>query len=232
MKLISDRAISAPFSRPETRTLIPLAPKRSAASTAAHSAGSRVGWNRSGRSRRVEAAGQPHATRSLHRRGAREARKSALARRQSRPPCDNASMPAQESLFDAAPAVVQNNLFLGGGSVSSQVGSLLSFNYASAAPCLVDLAAFDSHLAAGAPCVDAGMPPGDGGGFVVVRRVAGDAGRARTKSRHRQGPATTCRAPALGPRRDRNRPPPRPDLPGRDGQADGPVAPDHHAGGA
>jgi MYXO-CTERM domain-containing protein len=66
---------------------------------------------------------------------------------------------------DAAPAVVTNNVFFGGGTPSNQAAAVLSHNYTDAASCLVDVAGFDYHLKAGTPCVDAGVTPGDGDGF-------------------------------------------------------------------
>ena len=69
---------------------------------------------------------------------------------------------------DAAPAVVANNVFFGGGTASNQAGALLSHNYTDTAPCLVDPASFDYHLTAGTPCVDGGADPGDGDGFSLL----------------------------------------------------------------
>jgi Right handed beta helix region len=69
---------------------------------------------------------------------------------------------------DAAPAVVANNVFFGGGTVSNQAGTALSHNYTETAPCLVDPAGFDYHLTAGTPCVDAGADAGDGDGFSLM----------------------------------------------------------------
>jgi Right handed beta helix region len=83
---------------------------------------------------------------------------------------------------DAAPAVVTNNVFFGGGTPSNQATAVLSHNYTDAASCLVDAAAFDYHLMPGTPCVDGGADPGDGGGFALVPNLhyvqpAGSTGR-------------------------------------------------------
>lgn len=69
---------------------------------------------------------------------------------------------------NAAPAVVTNNVFFGGGTLSNQAGAVLSHNYTETAPCLVDAAAFDYHLTANAPCVNTGSDPGDGDGFALA----------------------------------------------------------------
>jgi Right handed beta helix region len=69
---------------------------------------------------------------------------------------------------DAAPAVVTNNVFFGGGTPSSQASSVLSHNYTDTTPCLVDFVAFDYHLLPKSPCVDAGVAPGVGDGFPLL----------------------------------------------------------------
>ena len=66
---------------------------------------------------------------------------------------------------DAAPAVVTNNVFFGGGTPTNQATATLAHNSTDVASCLVDAVGFDYHLAAGTPCVDAGTAPGDGDGF-------------------------------------------------------------------
>jgi hypothetical protein len=68
---------------------------------------------------------------------------------------------------EAAPAVIRNNVFVGGGTLSNQAGALLSNNLEDAASCLVDAAGFDYRLSPGAPCIDAGVDPGDGDGFAL-----------------------------------------------------------------
>ena len=83
---------------------------------------------------------------------------------------------------DAAPAIVTNNVFFGGGTPSNQATAVLSHNYTETAPCLVDAAAFDYHLVPKAPCVDAGVAPGDGDGFSLLPDAqyvhpTGNAGR-------------------------------------------------------
>lgn len=68
----------------------------------------------------------------------------------------------------AAPAVISNNVFVGGGMVTNQATALLSHNQEDAAACLVDVAGFDYRLVAGTPCVDAGVEPGEGDGFSLL----------------------------------------------------------------
>jgi MYXO-CTERM domain-containing protein len=69
---------------------------------------------------------------------------------------------------DAAPSVVANNVFFGGGTPANQAAAMLSHNYTDKAPCLVDAAAFDYHLMAATPCVDGGADAGDGDGFSLT----------------------------------------------------------------
>ncbi|HVZ72841.1 MAG TPA: right-handed parallel beta-helix repeat-containing protein [Polyangia bacterium] len=63
----------------------------------------------------------------------------------------------------AAPAVVRNNIFLGGGTVIDQAGATMQANFTTGDPLLVDRAGFDYHLRAGSPCVNAGVDPGAAG---------------------------------------------------------------------
>lgn len=69
---------------------------------------------------------------------------------------------------EAEPAVVTNNAFVGGGTVTNQAGALLSGNYDGDLPCLTDAAGYDYTLRAGSPCVDAGVAVGDGDGFALA----------------------------------------------------------------
>ncbi|HEV8247117.1 MAG TPA: MYXO-CTERM sorting domain-containing protein [Polyangiaceae bacterium] len=66
------------------------------------------------------------------------------------------------------PAVLANNIFFGGGTITNQAGAQQSHNESGASSCLVDAAAFDYHLLGGTPCVDAGADPGDGDGFALL----------------------------------------------------------------
>jgi hypothetical protein len=67
----------------------------------------------------------------------------------------------------AAPAVVRNNIFLGGGTVTSQAGAVAG-NFTTGDPLLVDRAGFDYHLQAGSPCVNAGVDPGAAGAMSLT----------------------------------------------------------------
>ena len=87
----------------------------------------------------------------------------------------------------AAPAVVKNNIFVGAGTPVSQAGALLANNHTDAAPCLVDSAAFDYHLAPDSPCVDGGADPGDGDGFALL------------PSAHYQHPTSSTTRTSVGP---------------------------------
>jgi MYXO-CTERM domain-containing protein len=66
------------------------------------------------------------------------------------------------------PAVLKNNIFYGGGTVTNQSGAVQANNETGSVSCLVDAANFDYHLVAGTPCVDAGADPGSGAGFSLV----------------------------------------------------------------
>jgi MYXO-CTERM domain-containing protein len=73
----------------------------------------------------------------------------------------------------AAPAVVRNNIFLGGGTVSTQASATMATlaaagNFVGGDPMLVDRAGFDYHLAPGSPCVNAGVDPGAAGAMSLV----------------------------------------------------------------
>jgi MYXO-CTERM domain-containing protein len=63
----------------------------------------------------------------------------------------------------ATPAVVTNNIFYNGGTVSSQASAVLTTNF-TADPKFVDVASYDVNLQAGSPCIDMGTAPGSGGG--------------------------------------------------------------------
>lgn len=66
------------------------------------------------------------------------------------------------------PAVIKNNIFQGGGTVTNQGNATLANNYSGGKTCLVGAASFDYHLAAGTPCVDGGAAPGTGAGFALT----------------------------------------------------------------
>jgi len=68
----------------------------------------------------------------------------------------------------AAPAVVRNNIFFGGGTVTAQTSAVMAGNLATGDPLLVDRAGFDYHLQAGSPCVNAGVDPGAAGAMSLT----------------------------------------------------------------
>jgi hypothetical protein len=61
-------------------------------------------------------------------------------------------------------ALLENNIFRGGGTVTSLAGATLTTNWTDAQgdPQLADAAAYDYHLLAGSPCIDTGTTPGMG----------------------------------------------------------------------
>ncbi|HWE27949.1 MAG TPA: right-handed parallel beta-helix repeat-containing protein [Polyangia bacterium] len=57
------------------------------------------------------------------------------------------------------PAVLTNNIFAGGGTVTTQASAVQTTNYAGASPMFAAPASYDYHLLPGSPCVDAGSSP-------------------------------------------------------------------------
>jgi MYXO-CTERM domain-containing protein len=55
-----------------------------------------------------------------------------------------------------------NNIFTGGGTVSSQATALLTTNFTGSAPMFLDVANYDVHLMSGSPCIDMGTTPAAG----------------------------------------------------------------------
>jgi hypothetical protein len=68
----------------------------------------------------------------------------------------------------AMPAVVRDNIFLGGGTVSSQATAVMAGNFSMGDPLLVDRANYDYHLKPGSPCVNAGVDPGAAGAMSLA----------------------------------------------------------------
>jgi hypothetical protein len=68
---------------------------------------------------------------------------------------------------DTTPAVLENNFFTGGGTISNQAGAILTTNFVGT-PSFVNPAAFDYHLMAGSPGIDAGRTPGSAFGYSLV----------------------------------------------------------------
>jgi hypothetical protein len=58
------------------------------------------------------------------------------------------------------PALIQNNIFAGTGTVTNQALATLKTNYQSLLPAFVDRANYDLRPAPGAPFIDAGSAPG------------------------------------------------------------------------
>jgi len=76
----------------------------------------------------------------------------------------------------AAPGVVRDNIFLGGGTVSTQASMTMAAlkadgNYVGGDPMLVDRAAYDYHLRPGSPCVNAGVDPGAAGAMSLAPQL-------------------------------------------------------------
>jgi len=61
----------------------------------------------------------------------------------------------------STPALLQNNVFAGVGSVTTQGNATLRTNYSAAAPAFVNRAAYDLHPASGSPMINAASAPGN-----------------------------------------------------------------------
>jgi len=64
----------------------------------------------------------------------------------------------------ASTVVATNNIFYGGGTISSQSSTLLSHNYSGSNPMFVDIGNLDYRLQPGSAAIDAGADPGSGAG--------------------------------------------------------------------
>ncbi len=71
------------------------------------------------------------------------------------------------------PAVLTNNIFVGGGTVSTQSSAVQTTNFTGtvAMAMLASPTTYDYHLVAGSPCVDAGSDPGITSGGVSLAPV-------------------------------------------------------------
>jgi hypothetical protein len=65
------------------------------------------------------------------------------------------------------PAILENNFFVGPGGVTTQTSAIQTTNYAGT-PSFVNSAAYDYHLLAGSPGIDAGTAPGSASGFSLA----------------------------------------------------------------
>jgi hypothetical protein len=66
------------------------------------------------------------------------------------------------------PAVLTNNIFAGGGTITTQASAVQTANYSGTMPMFVAAASYDYHLVAGSPCADAGHDPGMTAGGVSL----------------------------------------------------------------
>lgn len=68
----------------------------------------------------------------------------------------------------ATPVVAINNIFYGGGTLCTQEGALLDYNYSGSNPMFIDAPSFEYQLQPGSPAIDAGTDPGSGEGQSLV----------------------------------------------------------------
>ena len=66
------------------------------------------------------------------------------------------------------PAVLTNNIFVGGGTVTNQAAAVQTASYTGTTPMFAAAAAYDYHLLAGSPCVNTGVDPGMTAGGVSL----------------------------------------------------------------
>jgi hypothetical protein len=65
---------------------------------------------------------------------------------------------------DTTPALLENNFFSGGGTVTNQASAVLTTNFVGT-PLFVNSGAYDYHLKPGSPGIDAGTTPGTASGY-------------------------------------------------------------------
>ena len=73
-------------------------------------------------------------------------------------------------VFDAStttPALLQNNIFDGPGTITNQANAIFMTNF-TGDPSFVDVNNFDYHLNSGSPAIDAGSQPGSANGFSLT----------------------------------------------------------------
>lgn len=70
------------------------------------------------------------------------------------------------------PVLMQNNVFAGVGTVSTQASAIDKTNYRSLTPTFVDRANYDLHPAPGSPMIDAGSTPGTSASGVALTPVS------------------------------------------------------------
>ncbi|WP_440225012.1 right-handed parallel beta-helix repeat-containing protein [Dokdonella sp. MW10] len=68
----------------------------------------------------------------------------------------------------ASPALLRNNLFVGGGNVTTQATAVRDHNLAAPSVAFVDAAQYDYRLVAGSAAIDVGTDPGTGAGQPLV----------------------------------------------------------------
>jgi len=66
------------------------------------------------------------------------------------------------------PALLQNNIFSGPGTLTNQASAISSTNFSGGDALLVDPVHFDYHLQAGSPCIDHGTAPGMANGTALT----------------------------------------------------------------
>jgi hypothetical protein len=69
------------------------------------------------------------------------------------------------------PALLVDDVFFGGGTVSTQGSAMVKASYTGSAPGFVDATHYDYHLVPGSPCVGAGVDPGSVAGFALLPAV-------------------------------------------------------------
>src|SRR5262252_2104240 len=82
----------------------------------------------------------------------------------------------------ANPVTVKNNIFSGAGTLINQSSAILANNMSGVDPLFVNPSAYDYHLKAGSPAIDAGVDPGVGLGvslLPVYEYVHRDCGEVR-----------------------------------------------------